>query len=58
MTTTVIVKAHCAKEKEVHVSVNGTVERVIHDGETTEIYAYDDREIQVREVVKQTAEAA
>jgi hypothetical protein len=55
MTTTVTVKAHCAKEKEVVIykSTTNTGETiVIQDGESWEGVVYDDGNISVREVVK------
>lgn len=58
MTTTVIIKAHCAPEKEVRVSISDNVtgdsyeEFSLQDGETAERTVYDAREISVMEVVK------
>lgn len=58
MTTTVIIKAHCAPNKEVRITINdndsGTKveELTLQDGEIAERYAYDGREISVREVAK------
>lgn len=52
MTTTVKVTAHVWKDKEVLVLVGDKVERVLQDGETCEVYAYDDRVISVKEVEK------
>jgi hypothetical protein len=55
MTTTVIVHAHCASNKEVKVSIhdNGNEEvRTLQDGEKAEVYAYDKRVITVLEVEK------
>lgn len=53
MTTTVKVTAHCDKErKEVIVGVTGEPDKVIQDGESIDVYAYDDRLITVREVRK------
>ena len=62
MTTTVKIEAHCADTKEVRIciyeSIKCEVDPVeaftIQDGETKEVYAYDDREIVVREVDKST----
>ena len=55
MTTTVKVEAHLSSEKEVRVSINtentGEV-YILQDGENGEYYVYDDREISVKEVVK------
>jgi hypothetical protein len=57
MTTSVIVKACCSSTKEVHVFVSSAHVCVLHcilqDGETEQVYAYDDREILVNEVLKQ-----
>ncbi len=55
MTTTVIVKAHCAADKEVRIyrASKFTGEPcVIQDGETHEAVVYDDIVITVREVEK------
>jgi hypothetical protein len=52
MTTTVKVSAHLADTKEVQVLVSGQMRAVLQDGESTEVYAYDNRVIQVREVLK------
>jgi hypothetical protein len=52
MTTTVNVTAHCSTEKEVQISVSGKLDRTIQNGESAEICAYDDREIQIKEVLK------
>lgn len=55
MTSTVIIKAHCAATKEVRVQIidGPTGETlVLQDGETAERYVYDAREISVREVEK------
>lgn len=52
MTTTVKVTAHCASTKEVIIGVATEPDRVIQDGESAEVYAYDDRLITVREVRK------
>lgn len=52
MTTTVKIEAHCSSDKEVFVSVadGGSGETfVLQDGESAERYAYDDREITVKE---------
>lgn len=53
MTTSVIVKACCSSTKEVHVFVSSALHCVLQDGETEQLYAYDDREILVKEVLKQ-----
>lgn len=55
MTTTVRVEAHLASSKEVQVFVSGQLHAVLQDGEKTDVYAYDDRLIQVREVEKASA---
>lgn len=58
MTTTVIVKAHCATTKEVHAAITDTAsgsvieEIVLQDGESAERVVFDDRVITVREVLK------
>lgn len=52
MTTTVTVHAHCANTKEVHVTISGAPHVVLQDGEKTDVYAYDDRVIEVKEVTK------
>lgn len=61
MTTTVKVEAHCASNKEVVVEVieakAATQAVVIQDGEKYECYAYDDRQIVVREREKPAVQA-
>lgn len=52
MTTTVKITAHCASNKEVKVQVSGEHFATLQDGESVEAYAYDDRVIEVREVLK------
>lgn len=58
MTTTVIVKAHCSANKEVHAAITDTAsgsvieEIVLQDGESAERVVFDDRVITVREVLK------
>lgn len=58
MTTTVIVHAHCSPDKEVQVEVYEghksvpSSTSVLQNGEDKELYAYDEREIRVREVNK------
>lgn len=57
MTTTVKISAHLSSEKEVRALIRddqGAVleELVLQDGETAERYVYDERRIEVREVVK------
>lgn len=52
MTTTVIIKAHCAPTKEVQIQVkNGdsTITTVLQDGETTERVVCDDLSVTVME---------
>lgn len=52
MTTTVIIKAHCASAKEVKIDITTgqTGETItLQDGETHECYAYDNRRITVYE---------
>ncbi len=58
MTTTVKVTAHCSSDKEVQIHVSGTIDAVLQDGESKEVYAYDDRVISVKEVLKETKNAA
>lgn len=54
MTTTVIIKAHCASDTKVVIETRlsevETTEVILRDGEEYETYVYDDREIKVREV--------
>jgi hypothetical protein len=57
MTSRVSVSAHCAKEKQVQVSINDKLEKVLQDGESQDFYVYDDREIKVKEVLKPVPEA-
>ena len=54
MTTVVTISARCGDTKEVHVTITGSHPEDFHiaNGEKTERYAYDDRVITVREVVK------
>ena len=59
MTTSVIVKACCGDDKEVIVDVvdvetNENIEetKTIQDGESIEVFAYDNRRIMVEEVKK------
>ena len=58
MTSTVKITAHCASTKEVVISLdNGDYTAELHilqDGETKELYVYDERSITVRERVKGT----
>ncbi len=58
MTTEVIIKACCGDDTEVLVSVidnvtNPTEEVILQNGESTEKYVYDNREIRVIERKKQ-----
>lgn len=56
MTTTVIIKAHCARDKEVHVTLNDNgvlSEDILQDGETIEKVVYDNRTVTVKEVIKE-----
>lgn len=52
MTTTVKITAHVSPDKEVEVLVSGERDRILQDGESCELYAYDAREITVREILK------
>lgn len=56
MTTTVKISAHMSTDKIVEVSVkeNGTeIEAfTLEDGEEMDVHAYDEREISVKEVLK------
>lgn len=56
MTTTITVDAHCADNKEVIIVVkdNESIyeEITLQDGESSEVIAYDDRVITVKEVLK------
>lgn len=53
MTSTVRVTAHCHKlTKEVKVHLNQVEVATLQDGETQDFYVYDDREITVKEVLK------
>lgn len=49
MTTTVTVKACCATNVEVVVSVTGQADSVLQNGEETTTYAYDLRMVGVKE---------
>lgn len=55
MTTTVKVTAHCATTKEVQVHITGQLHATLQDGESIEVYAYDERVIEVKEVLKSVA---
>jgi hypothetical protein len=64
MTTTVIIQAHCASTKEVVVElVNDDYPEMpyevfsLQDGETAQRVVYDNRQITVREVPKESAPA-
>lgn len=58
MTTTVIVKAHCANNKEVQVKITDIATGTevdsftLQDGEQADRVVYDDRELTVKEVLK------
>ena len=58
MTTKVTVQAHCASDKEVSILLTShghttVVEhKIIKDGETHELYVYDDRQVDVCERLK------
>ena len=58
MTTTVIIKAHCAAIKEVKVVIKDNLtgtsveDFTVQDGETAERYVYDGLEISAQEVLK------
>ena len=57
MTSMVIVKAHCARNKQVEVKIqqNGAANETIflQDGEVLERAIYDDRGITAQEVIKE-----
>ena len=53
MTTEIVVRANCGKEKEVKIKITGEKEIILQDGQIEEaLYVYDDREISVKEVEK------
>ena len=55
MTTTVKIEAHCSKDKQVRIFLDGHAyeeTKIIQDGETIAYYIYDDREISVIEEFK------
>lgn len=58
MTTEIIVKAYCGKEKEVEIVIQDSESKdsesiILQDGEEKDaLYVYDKREIFVREVDK------
>lgn len=59
MTTTVKIEAHCASDKEVLVTVAGNYDIDIEsfklqNGEVAERFVYDERNICVREVKKES----
>lgn len=62
MTSIIKVYAYCIPEKEVHVTVldNGIVledeSKVLQDGEVYEKIVFDEREVTVREVIKDIQE--
>lgn len=56
MTTTVKIYAHCSDDKEVTIKIRDTIapEQTItlQNGDQIEVYAYDEREISIKEVLK------
>ena len=52
MTSSVKVAAHCGNEKQVEVKLSGETQRTLNDGESVELYIYDDREVSAREIPK------
>ena len=56
MTTTVKVTAHCSSDKEVKIVIKDTVAPeqniTLQGGDSIEVYAYDDRQIVIKEVLK------
>lgn len=52
MTSSVKVTAHCGNEKQVEVKLNGENQHTLNNGESVELYIYDDREISAREIPK------
>lgn len=44
--------AHCGSNKQVEVKLNGDTVKTLQDGESTELYIYDDREVSAKEVIK------
>ena len=56
MTTKVTINAHCASTTQVEIIITNSeidLERIVlQDGESTDVYVYDDRSIQVRESEK------
>jgi len=52
MTSSVKVTAHCAKTKHVKVEVTGQPDVFIEDGESRDFVVFDEREINVKEVLK------
>lgn len=59
MTSVVIVKAHCADNKEIHVVVSKgeevTETYVLQNGEAKEVLIYDDRTVTSYELLKDEA---
>jgi len=52
MTTTVNIQAHCSPDKCVLISVTGQPDRVISNGETCSVAAFDERIVSVKEVLQ------
>lgn len=52
MTTDVKVTAHCASTKEVEIRVNGKLETTLQDTETYSLVVYDNRVVEIKEVLK------
>lgn len=61
MTSVVKVAAHCSDNKEVHVVVSRGDEVVetfvLQNGETKEVYVYDDRVVSTYELLKEIPDA-
>lgn len=53
MTTKVTIEACCNDNTEVRVAISDDKDRVLQDGESTEVYAYDSRMIVVQEVLRE-----
>lgn len=52
MTSSVKITAHCAKEKQVRVSVTGRPDVTLNDGESFDGVFYDDIEVSTKEELK------
>jgi len=56
MTTTVKICAHCSSDKEVVIKIKDTIAPeqniTLQDGDQIEVYAYDEREISIKEILK------